>query len=336
MNLRGVEFDNTFVASGTLNFFGQGWPFHKYYRHIPGFSFNNATLISKTATAEPNPGNMELNDDLQPKKKILNGAHINFLKGTVLFQDCIYVDYAKRIVLNAVGLSNHGIDNLIARNKWQQLENPFIISFACVGKTKDERKTEAIKFSSRLKLAKFKSRFGVEINISCPNNRNHEELDDKEVIDILKIFATSLPETPLIVKFSVVTDITEARKVALCSFCDAISISNSIPFGSKPLKIDWAKLFGSLDSPLKKYGGGAMSGHPLLGLTYEWISRARRFGINIPIIAGGGILSKSDVHHLYDARINAIAIGSVAILHPWRVQGIINHANALFEKQAVK
>lgn len=61
MNLRGINFF-IFVASGALNFFGEGWRFHKLYKRIfpKGFDFSGATFVSKTTTLNERKGNMEL------------------------------------------------------------------------------------------------------------------------------------------------------------------------------------------------------------------------------------------------------------------------------------
>lgn len=53
-------------------------------------------------------------------------------------------------------------------------------------------------------------------------------------------------------------------------------------------------------------------------------------GITIPIIGGGGILKKADVDLLYQCGADAVMIGSVAILRPWRVRGIIKRAKQIY------
>ena len=110
--------------------------------------------------------------------------------------------------------------------------------------------------------------------------------------------------------------------------CDAIIMSNTIPWGQLPDRIDWKGLFGTDVSPVAKYGGGGLSGKPLLPIVTDWIRGARVKGVVKPIVAGGGILSKADADRMLDAGADAVELGSVAFLRPWRVQGIINHVNA--------
>ena len=43
LNLRGVSLGSVVTASGALNFFGQGWPYHQYYKFVPGFGFKGIT-----------------------------------------------------------------------------------------------------------------------------------------------------------------------------------------------------------------------------------------------------------------------------------------------------
>ena len=82
-------------------------------------------------------------------------------------------------------------------------------------------------------------------------------------------------------------------------------------------------------SPLAKYGGGGISGRPLRALVCEWILRLRYAGFTKPINGGGGILSPEDAEHYRQAGASSIFLGSVAVLRPWRVRGIIRRANEL-------
>ena len=120
-----------------------------------------------------------------------------------------------------------------------------------------------------------------------------------------------------------------AKKLADSKMCDAITVSNTIPYGQLPELINWKKMFGA-ESPLKKYGGGGLSGWLLLPVVANWVKEARNIGIDVPIIDGGGIQKKEDVNILKDAGASAISICSVVVLRPWRVQGIINYANKLY------
>ena len=157
MNLRGINFF-IFAASGALNFFGEGWRFHKLYRRIfrKGFDFSGATFVSKTTTLNARKGNMELDTNLQPRS---------------LFPDCVRVYPIKGVVLNSVGLSGPGADYLFSQGLWQKRTEPFFISFMAVGETKEQRVEEAKNFADIFAsgLPSFSTRVGLELNISCPN-----------------------------------------------------------------------------------------------------------------------------------------------------------------------
>jgi len=311
MKLNGIEFGNAFVGAGTLNFFGEGWPFHKYYKHIPGFSFNGATFVSKTTTIDKREGNMKLGSNLQPIK---------------LFPDCIKTYFRKGLMLNAVGLSGPEANALFKEGKWQKRSTPFFISFMAVGPSKDYRLSEAKEFVRLLEihLPSFGPAIGLEINFSCPNTSHNTEKLIQEASELLAVIRKT--GLPISVKVNALIKPESVKKLIDDGLCDAITVSNTIPYGQLPELIDWKGLFGK-ESPLKKYNGGGLSGRLLLPIITGWIKKARTAGIKIPIIAGGGIQKKEDVDVLINAGASAISICSIAVLRPQRVQGIIDYAN---------
>jgi len=315
--LRGIDFGSVFTASGTLNFFGQGYPYHKYYKLIPGFSFNGSTFVAKTTTIFSRAGNMPLDEDLQPKE---------------FRPKCIYVDFLKGLGLNAVSLSGPGAQKLLATGLWQEREKPFFISFMAVGANKLERLEELRKFCWLLNFTEFRIRFGLEINLSCPNTKHNPKDLITEAAEMIKIANYILKNIPIIIKISVLIDPLMIKQIIAESNCDAVAVSNTIPWGQLPDKIDWEGLFGSKISPLQEFGGGGFSGKHLLTLVRDWISEARNCGIETPIIGGGGIFCKKDVATIKYAGADAIFIGTVAMLRPWRVQGIINYANKIYQE----
>lgn len=320
--LRGIKFGSVFVASGTSNYFGDGWPYHKIYKFLfPEFDFTGATLITKTTTFEPRIGNMPLGRGYQPKE---------------FLPKCIKVKFSRGVVLNAVGLSGPGAEVLLREGKWQKITKPFLISFMAVGKTKEDRIEEMSRFVFLLKgeLPFFHSKIGLEINISCPNTQHNPLELANEAISYL-VIASALG-IPLILKLNVLVSDEAVKKITDTGLCDAIDISNTIPWGQLPERINWKKLFGSNMSPLAHLGGGGLSGKPLLPIVCDKIKSLRRVGIRLPIIGGGGILHKNDVALIKKAGADAVSIGVVSILRPWRVKGIIDHANKIFIEKGEK
>ncbi|MDD3607197.1 MAG: hypothetical protein PHQ20_00130 [Candidatus Moranbacteria bacterium] len=315
MNLRGVNFGVAFVASGALNFFGEGWKFHKIFKKLFALDFTGATFVSKTTTLNYRQGNMELDSNLQPR---------------FLFPDCVRVYPAKRVVLNSVGLSGPGAEYLFSRGLWQKKRKPFLISFMAVEATKEQRVMEAKKFAEILgkEIPNFSAKVGVELNISCPNTSHCSMTLIDDAVDQIEAF-TNLG-VPVILKVNALTPTDAIVKIAGSGLCDAILVSNTIPWGQLPEKINWQGLFGSSESPLKHLGGGGLSGYPLLPIVAKWISEAKDKGVSVPIIGGGGISKKVDVDLLKQYGADAISIGSVAIIRPWRVQGIIQRARQIY------
>lgn len=317
MILKGVRFDNVCVASGVLNFFGQGWKHHKVYKvSFPGmFNFSGATFIAKTTTLNARVGNMALDENYMNRD---------------WFPDCIIGDFKKQIVLNSVGLSGPGVEELLSKKVWQNMTKPFFISFMSLGNTREEKLAEARAFVEIMKKERFffKAPFGIQVNVSCPNTEHPTTDMIADALAILQIIYEL--GVPVDLKIGVADSTLEfLHEVQSSKLCDCITCSNTIRWGQMSERIDWEGLFGTTESPLKKeYGGGGLSGAPLLPIVTDWLDGARRSGIDMPLKVGGGILCKHDVDKFLLA--DGIEIGCVSILAPWRVRGIIKYANNIF------
>jgi dihydroorotate dehydrogenase len=319
MKLRGIEFGPILGASGVQGFFGEGYWHHKILKEF-GLEFTGCTFVAKTTPLHARGGNMPLKKgSITPRE---------------LFPKCVKVYFRKGIMLNAVGLSSPGAEFLFETERWQERTKPFLISFMAVGKTPEERIAEATGFAKLFKhyLPGFRARVGLQINKTCPNVKLNLDCPADEIVDEalleLKIFAEL--GVPLMDKFSVLTDPRAVTRICESPDCDAVCVSNTIPWGKFPELINWEKMFGSDISPLAEFGGGGLSGKPLLPLVNEWIRSARMIGMRKPINAGGGIFSPDDVDLLYHAGASSVFVGSVANLRPWRVPGIIERAHQLF------
>ncbi len=318
MKLRGIDFGKVIGASGVQGWFGEGYPYHFFLKFIPGFTFKGVTLVSKTVTLNPRIGNMPLGKDrLTPRE---------------FKPACVYVRPGSGVVLNAVNLSGPGLDFLLKTGRWQKLNKPFFISFMSVGDTKEERLSELKKAVEMLKEAKpfFNSPFGLQINFSCPNTGHDQAELAKEVHEALKI-ANELG-IPLVPKISLILSPAIASEIMNDPFCDAICVSNSVAWRDiTPEAKD--VFFDTQESPLSRFGGGAVSGKYLFPLVREWIRQFRHQheGVAKPIIAGGGILKKSNVKEFAGIGATAISPGTIAILRPWNLKSVIRTANELLK-----
>lgn len=306
MRLKGIEFGRVLGASGVQGFFGEGYWYHPYLRPF-GLDFSGMTFVAKTTTLHPNKGNMELYPDFTPKKQ---------------FPDCIVVKVRKGVALNAIELSGPGAKALFSTGKWQARYTPFFISFAAIGKTREERKEELAEFIELFANTHrwFRAPVGLQMNYSCPNAGSHPEAVVAEIHEDLSHAARL--GVPLMPKFNVLTPIGVVRDVSRHPACDGICVSNTIPWGQRTDRIDWKGLFGFDRSPLARYGGGGLSGKVLLPFLLEWLEQARDV-IEKPVSAGGGILSFRDARAVLARGADSIFLGSIAFLRPWRVRKII-------------
>ncbi|MBI2459390.1 MAG: hypothetical protein HYV53_02450 [Parcubacteria group bacterium] len=336
LELRGVNFgSHVFNTAGTRNFFGQGdkiggdWRQHKPLKAIPGYDWKGTVFISKTTTLPARPGNLALRYDLQPKK---------FLPG------CIYVDRRKGIALNDVGLSGPGAVALLNLNIWQNFLKPFVISFMSAAETAEDRLKETMAFCGIIKRLRhrFKAKFGLEFNDSCPNAGHDPQLLVAEAAKKLQAARHLLPDEPIFWKINALTSPEQAKRITDTGYCDVVSVSNTIPWlqnatwtDNPEVWIDWPELFGrDTISPLERrgFGKGGLSGWPLLNLVVEWVAMARDVGITIPIKAEGGIQKKKDIRRLAVAGANAIGLGCVSFLRPWRLKGLIDYGNLILKE----
>lgn len=313
MNLRGINFGNVLGASGVQGFFGEGYFFHKLWKPF-GLNFGNMTFVAKTATLLSREGFMPLTRNYTPRS---------------LFPACIKVKPLRRAMLNSVGLSGPGLGALLGAGRWQRRYFPFLISIMSLADTPKRRLEELRIMVDMIGLCRddFHTPFGLQINLSCPNTGHDPGELIGESAKVLEI-AGALG-VPLMPKYSIATaPIGAVMELNSNPNCDAICVSNTIPFGWK--EIDWERVWGNTVSPLAHLGGGGLSGAPLRPLVCEWIKRLRDAGFTKPINGGGGILNPWDVDYYRDAGASSIFVGSVAVLRPWRVAAIIKRANSIF------
>jgi dihydroorotate dehydrogenase len=328
MLIRGVRFNYCFDQSGVRNFYGEGYPYHKLFRVLPGFRFDGSTFVAKTTTLVPRRGiayreggNMPLRPD---------GVTPSEFKPR-----CIFVSprsWVSGAALNAVGLAGPGVQALLTSNKWHEYPMPFMISVMTVS---NNPKAELEQLVDCIKLyLPFMAKFGVQLNMSCPNVEHAQEVATvvQQTAGNLAILRELGPRVPLVVKLNALFPIQAAKDMADDPNCDGFCNSNTIPWNDIPERIR-LELFGMTVSPLQEFGGGGLSGAwYLLRLVEKWVADARAVGITKPIIAGGGIMFARNVDLLAACGASAVAVGSVAILRPWRVKSIITRANELGQR----
>ncbi len=320
MKIHEIDFGTCWVQSGTLNFYGQGWPYHKLLK-IFGINFKRMTFVSKTTTLSPRGGNMPLKRDLMPEE---------------LFPKSIHINYKHSCALNAVSLSGPGAKVILGADELHNMKIPFQLSFMSVAKTADERLEEFRAFRRILLDEKinFLAPIGLQVNVSCPNT-GHDNPDFKEILTMLDMCdVLAAAGIAIIPKVSVEMPIENIIAFGEHRNCHAITTSNTVPFGKLPKKIDWDYLYPK-GSPLLKRSlltplAGGLSGAPLLPLVIEQVQILRAMGFKKHINAGGGVLYKEDPEKLHEAGANSISLGSIAFLNPFAIGKIRRAASDLF------
>ncbi len=320
MILKGIDLGHVLSASGARGFSGEGYWFHEPWKPF-GLDYAGSTFVAKTTTRHPRPGNMPLDGRHRPRE---------------LFPRCIVVKPLAGVVLNAVGLSGPGAGRVIG--SWvheARPPDPFVASFMCVDPLPEAWPAEARSFFDMLAAAEDRlPKMALELNLSCPNTGIDPSHLAEESDAILGAAMASGLRAPVLVKLNALVAPIAAARIAAHAACAALVVSNTIPWGQLPDRIDWQRLFGSEVSPLAHLGGGGLSGAPLLPIVRDWICSARRTaGVTKPIVGGGGVLSAKNADQLIDAGAAAIELGSVSILRPWRVREIIRHVNQRLENE---
>ncbi|MES3032290.1 MAG: hypothetical protein V4699_03570 [Patescibacteria group bacterium] len=318
--INGIDFGPIWGMSGFLNFYGQGWPYHRILK-VLGINFKKLTFVSKTVTLRERLGNMPLKKNLMPTEILPKSIYLNLIHGCAL---------------NAVSLSGPGAEIVLTSPQLQEKKKPFQLSFMSVANSELERLSELDGFIKILlrEHPKFLAPVGLQLNVTCPNTGH----DNPELKEILKMLDMCEPLVgvgiAIILKISVEMPIENIIIFGQHQNCHAISTSNTVNFGSFPDKIKWKKLFPK-GSPLLKRNlsvptAGGLSGAPLLPLVVEQIKELRKAGFTKHINGGGGVLYKKDVDKLLVAGADSISIGSVAFLNPFAIPSIIKRAYKLF------
>jgi len=301
-------------GAGARGFSGEGYWYHWL---VPGLSFDGSTFVSKTITTYGTTGNMPLTERYAPQE---------------FFPDCIALMKAKGAALNSVGLSGPSVSEFLETGRWQEIEDPFFISWMPVLSLEDPRyeweMREFVLAFSR-ELSTFRTNPGIQLNISCPNTHVDLKALERRVERLLNML--SILCLPVVVKLSLLVPPEAAVKIAQHPACSGLCIANTIPFGTV-LSEKWWELNFPNGSPLEEQGltAGGLSGAPLLYEVERWLKDFRRLDKETYVNAGGGIMRPSDVDRLHYAGANSVFFASVAMLRPWRVRRIVKRAHELF------
>ena len=206
-------------------------------------------------------------------------------------------------MLNAIGLSNRGVEHYIRQDLKTLKEAGATVMTSIAGHTADEYAAVA----ERLACTDTDL---LELNISCPNVKQGGMAfgtDAKTAAALVASVKKVCGKKPVIVKLTPnVTDITEIARAAVDAGADGLSLINTI----RGMRIDLRT-----KEPVLTTGGGGLSGPAIHPVAVYMVYQARR-AVDVPIIGMGGVMTGADAYELMIAGANAVAVGTAALIDP--------------------
>lgn len=275
VTLSGITLDNPVIpASGT---FGYGHEFAELYdiNCLGAFSF-------KGTTRAPRFGN--------PTPRIAE---------------------ASAGLLNAVGLQNPGVDQVIAQELprlRQVFHKPMMANVS--GFSIDE-------YAETCALLDREDQVGwLEVNISCPNVHGGGMAfgSDPQAAAAVTRAVKAVTKKPVYMKLSPnVTDIAAVARACEDAGADGVSLINTL----LAMRIDLKRR-----KPLLANETGGLSGPALLPLAVRMVYQVYQ-AVDIPIIGMGGVSSAEDVLELMLAGASAVEVGAANLVDPFACRDIV-------------
>ena len=275
VTLSGITLDNPVIpASGT---FGYGYEFAELY------DINClGSLSCKGTTRAPRFGN--------PTPRIAE---------------------ASAGLLNAVGLQNPGVDQVIAQELprlRQVFHKPMMANVS--GFSIDE-------YAETCALLDREDQVGwLEVNISCPNVHGGGMAfgSDPQAAAAVTRAVKAVTKKPVYMKLSPnVTDIAAVARACEDAGADGVSLINTL----LAMRIDLKRR-----KPLLANETGGLSGPALLPLAVRMVYQVYQ-AVDVPIIGMGGVSSAEDVLELMLAGASAVEVGAANLVDPFACRDIV-------------
>lgn len=287
VNLCGIDIDNPIIpASGT---FGFGYEFAELYdiNLLGTFSF-------KGTTKEPRFGN--------PTPRIA---------------ECTSG------MINAVGLQNPGVDNVI-KNELPKLKRCFNkpVMANVSGFSLDDYAYTCEKLDKERQIGWF------EVNVSCPNVHGGGMsfgTDPKSAAEVTRA-VKSVTTKPVIMKLSPnVTDIVSIAKACEDAGADGISLINTL----LGMRIDLHRR-----KPVIANKMGGFSGPAIFPVALRMVYQVAG-AVNIPVIGMGGVSCANDVIEMMLAGATAVEIGAANLVDPFICKNIVDALPQTMKKYGI-
>ncbi|MBQ8337555.1 MAG: dihydroorotate dehydrogenase [Oscillospiraceae bacterium] len=287
VNLCGIELDNPVIpASGT---FGYGYEFAELYDiNILGtFSFKGTTKDARFGNPTPR------------------------------IAEC------PAGMINAVGLQNPGVENVISKElpRLKECFNKKVMANVSGFSIEDYAYTCQ-------KIDACEQVGWLEVNVSCPNvhgggmSFGTSPEAAAEVTKAVKAVTTK----PVIIKLSPnVTDIVSIAKACEDAGADGISLINTL----LGMRIDLNKRKPVIANKMGGFSGSAI--FPVAVRMVYQVSKA----VKIPVVGMGGVSSAEDVIEMMLAGATAVEIGAANLVDPFACRDIINALPSAMEKYKI-
>ena len=287
VNLCGIQLDNPVIpASGT---FGYGYEYAELYdiNELGTFSFKGTTKDARFGNPTPRIAECP------------NG------------------------MINAVGLQNPGVENVISRELPKLKECFHKPVMANVSGFSIEDYAYACE-----KLDKEEQVGWLEVNVSCPNvhgggmSFGTQPEAAAEVTRAVK----AVTKKPVIIKLSPnVTDIVSIAKACEDAGADGISLINTM----LGMRIDLRRRKPVIANTMGGYSGPGI--FPVaLRMVYQ-VSKA----VSVPVIGMGGVSSAEDVIEMMLAGATAVEIGAANLVNPFASRDIVRQLPGTMEKYGI-
>ena len=225
-------------------------------------------------------------------------------------------------MLNAIGLQNPGVDEIISNQlkKLEKYDVPIIANVA--GSDIDDYVYVADKISKSPNVK------ALELNISCPNVK-HGGIQfgtDPNVARNLTEKVKAVSSVPVYVKLSPnVTDIVAMAKAVETGGADGLTMINTL------VGIVLDKKTGK---PIIANTTGGLSGPAIKPVAIRMVYQVAQ-AVNIPIIGMGGVMDEWDVRDFISAGASAVAVGTANFTDPFVCPKIIDNLESALDELGV-
>ncbi len=288
VTLSGIELENPVIpASGT---FGYGREFAELYdiNCLGTFSF-------KGTTREPRFGNPT------PRIAETGGG-----------------------MLNAVGLQNPGVEQVIAQElpRLRQVFRKPVMANVSGFSVEDYAQTCAL-------LDREEQVGWLEVNISCPNVHGGGMAfgASPEAAAQVTRAVKAVTKKPVYMKLSPnVTDIAAVARACEAAGADGVSLINTL----LGMRLDLRRR-----KPLLANGTGGLSGPAVFPVAVRMVYQVYE-AVSIPIIGMGGVSSAEDVIEMMLAGASAVEVGAANLVNPFACRDIIRDLPGVMGKYGIQ